>query len=62
MCKLTHFVEDYLVPCPYYTKPTIAFMQCITTFCKKVLSTEKIDWIMNKCFIHPIKTKLLIYI
>lgn len=62
MRKLARFVGDCPVPCPHYTKPTIASVQCITTFREKVLPDEKRDRIMGKCFIHLIETTLLIYI
>lgn len=62
MRKLARFVGDCPVPSPHYTKPTIASVQCITTFHEKVLPSGEIDRIMGKCFIYLIETTLLIYI
>lgn len=50
------------MPSAHYTKPTIASVQCFTSFHEKVLPSGKVDKIMCKCFIHLIKIALLIYL
>lgn len=56
MRKLASFVGDNPVPSAHYTKPTIASVQCFTSFHEKLLPSGKVD----KCFIHLIKIALLI--
>lgn len=60
MRKLASFVGDSPVPSAHYMKPTIASVQCLTSFCEKSLPSGKVDKIMSKCFINLVEITLLI--
>ncbi len=62
MLKLASFVGDNPVPSAHYTKPTIAAVQCLTSFRENLLPSGRVDKIMGKCYIYLLEIALLIWL